>query len=132
MSNLIGPILVIIVLLPLLALKPTIKSLTDKRFIFFIFFSPICLMLFFAIIYMCLYTVNPQSFEGVYTTNCISQLIDFLYFSISAFLTAGLSTIRPLTTSAKLLVSLQLLYAFGIIGIMLSSSVFFSRENSNN
>lgn len=67
----------------------------------------------FAIDYYCLFRINPTAFSGILPDlNMGAEAINFFYYSISVFTTAGFGDIKPNSTSGQIFVSMELLIAF--------------------
>lgn len=80
-------------------------------------------ILYYAVIYNRVYILNPKSFTGEIDGNLVNELITFIYFSITTFATAGMGDMAPVTNTAKILVSLQVLF---FVFIFTMGIVFFS------
>lgn len=71
----------------------------------------------YAVLYMVLVRINPESFWGL---NSESNIIDYLYFSIVTFTTTGIGDIYPLTTVGRFFVSTELVF-----GVMFMIAIIF-------
>lgn len=78
----------------------------------------------FALDYTCIYHANTESFAGFQESNSYtSSLFDFFYFSVITFSTVGYGDMAPISSSAKLLVIMEILMSFLIL--------FFALANIN-
>lgn len=78
----------------------------------------------FALDYTCIYHANQETFTGFEESNSyISNLFDFSYFSVITFSTVGYGDMAPISSSAKLLVIMEILLSFLIL--------FFALTNIN-
>jgi hypothetical protein len=78
-------------------------------------------ILYYAAIYSLINRLDPRSFSPEIDGSITDELLTFVYFSISTFATAG-GDIGPVTSTAKMLVSLQILF---FIFIFTMGLVFF-------
>lgn len=81
------------------------------------------LLLYYAAVYNWVYRMNPKSFTGEIDGNPLNEIVTFIYFSITTFSTAGMGDMAPITKTAKILVSLQVLF---FIYIFTMGIVFFA------
>ncbi len=81
------------------------------------------LILYYAAVYNWVYRKNPKSFTGDIDGNPLNEIVTFIYFSITTFATAGMGDMAPITKTAKILVSLQVLF---FIYIFTMGIVFFA------
>lgn len=81
------------------------------------------LILYYAAVYNWVYRMNPKSFSGDIDGNALNEIVTFIYFSITTFATAGMGDIAPITKTAKILVSLQVLF---FVFIFTMGIVFFA------
>ena len=81
------------------------------------------LILYYAAVYNWVYRMNPKSFTGDIDGNPLNEIVTFIYFSITTFATAGMGDMAPITKTAKILVSLQVLF---FVFIFTMGIVFFS------
>jgi uncharacterized membrane protein len=96
----------------------TIKETAHKEFHYqefmsFVVVSIILVIVSFAIDYYCLFRIDPDSFAGnIPKENIVTEFIGFIYFSTSVFTTAGFGDIKPNSTNAQVIVSMELMIAF--------------------
>lgn len=96
----------------------TIKETAQREFDFheflgFVVVSILLVIFSFAIDYYCLFRIDAHSFAGVIAKqNILTEFINFIYYSISVFTTAGFGDIKPNSTSAQIFVSTELMIAF--------------------
>lgn len=81
------------------------------------------LILYYAAVYNWVYRMNPKSFTGDIDGNTLNEIVTFIYFSITTFATAGMGDMAPVTKTAKILVSLQVLF---FVFIFTMGIVFFA------
>lgn len=81
------------------------------------------LILYYAAVYNWVYRMNPKSFTGDIDGNPLNEIVTFIYFSITTFATAGMGDMAPITKTAKILVSLQVLF---FVFIFTMGIVFFA------
>lgn len=80
-------------------------------------------ILYYAAVYNWVYRMNPKSFTGNIDGNPLNEIVTFIYFSITTFATAGMGDMAPITKTAKILVSLQVLF---FVFIFTMGIVFFA------
>lgn len=79
----------------------------------FIALNTFLFILSYAIDYSCLYEIDGASFSGVKPDEpLVYKLAAFFYFSIATFSTAGFGDITPLSITARLLTSAEMLLAW--------------------
>lgn len=96
----------------------TIKETAHKEFNFhqfmsFIVVSILLVIVSFSIDFYCLFRIQPGSFAGlIQKSSIITEFVTFFYYSISVFTTAGFGDVKPNSTSAQIIVSMELMIAF--------------------
>lgn len=66
-----------------------------------------------------IYRMNEQSFLFDVSVNEINYLVQLAYFTIVTFATVGFGDIKPSSALAQIAVSLEILYAIGVIVLFL-------------
>lgn len=99
------------------------------EFLSFIIYNVLLIILSYAIDYYCLYRIDETAFRGTANAGTIvSQFITFSYFSIATFTTVGFGDIFPVSTSARIFVSTEVLLAF-FFNILIIANVVHLRES---
>ncbi|EHL06205.1 hypothetical protein HMPREF0322_03293 [Desulfitobacterium hafniense DP7] len=80
------------------------------------------MILYYAAVYNWIYRISPGSFEGDFGETPLEQLVSFIYFSIATFSTGGWGNFVPKSNTAKMLISMQLLF---FVFIFTMGLVFF-------
>lgn len=80
------------------------------------------MLLYYASVYNWIYRLYPGSLTGDFGETPLDQFVSFMYFSISTFSTGGWGGMSPNSNTAKILVSLQLLF---FVFIFTTGLVFF-------
>lgn len=89
----------------------------------------IMIIILFTDIYIIIYNTNKASFECITRIDEYSLFIDFFYFSTVTFTTLGYGDIVPITTIAKIVVSIEaLLFTIGISTVL----IFVVQKASRN
>lgn len=83
-------------------------------------FSAASGVIFFAVNYFYIYEISHTNFQGNIGTTPFDIFISFLYFSSATFATVGYGDIAPMSSLAKILTILEILYSFFIIVIAFS------------
>jgi hypothetical protein len=81
------------------------------------------LILYYAAVYNWLYRIDSKSFTDGIDGNLLNEIVTFIYFSITTFATAGMGDLAPITKTAKILVSFQVLF---FVFIFTMGLVFFA------
>jgi hypothetical protein len=110
-----------------------IKETAKKDFYFHEFLSFVVVTILLVIVsycidYYCLFRIDPDAFTGLNTSNIGTELIDFFYYSISVFTTAGFGDVRPHLTTAQILVSTELMIAY-FFTILVLANILLLRES---
>lgn len=105
------------------------QVLDTKDIMSFIGINTILIVISYAVDYICLFEINKHSFSGVETWGHLGpHFVTFLYFSIVTFSTAGVGDIAPITLSARLLTSAELMLAW-FLTILVIANFSFIRES---
>lgn len=96
------------------------NSMFTGKAIFNIVVAALSGVIFFAINYFYIYQISNTNFIGSIGENPIEIFISFLYFSFATFATVGFGDIVPISTFAKILCILEIIYSFFIIVIFFS------------
>lgn len=111
-------------------IKQTANQILDTNDIMsFIGVNTILIVVSYAADYICLFEINKHSFSGVQTWGHLGpHFVTFLYFSIVTFSTAGVGDIAPITLTARLLTSAELMLAW-FLTILVIANFSFIRES---
>ena len=111
-------------------IKQTAHQVLDTNDIMsFIGINTILIVVSYAVDYICLFEINTHSFSGIQTWGHLGpHFVTFLYFSIVTFSTAGVGDIAPITLTARLLTSAELMLAW-FLTILVIANFSFIRES---
>lgn len=111
-------------------IKQTAHQVLDTKDIMsFIGINTILIVVSYAVDYICLFEINKHSFSGVQTWGHLGpHFVTFFYFSIVTFSTAGVGDIAPITITARLLTSAELMLAW-FLTILVIANFSFIRES---
>lgn len=99
------------------------------EFLSFIIYNVLLIILSYTVDFYCLYRIDEAAFRGMTNGESIgSQFITFFYFSIATFTTVGFGDISPVSTSARIFVSTEILLAF-FFNILIIANVVHLRES---
>ena len=90
--------------------------------------SIIVTLIFFSILYLYIYKVDPSSFKGNVGDTYFSQFISFLYFSTITFSTIGYGDIYPVTILSRGAVIMEVIYQFVVIILVISQFTIFQNQ----
>ncbi len=108
-------------------------NIIDSETLLMIIYCILIAVIFYAVMYTSIYRINPKSFSGVNLGNnneLMKQFFSFLYFSIVTFSTVGYGDIYPVYLVSRLIVIIEITFAFIIVVISISS--FTSLKKSFN
>ena len=111
-------------------IKQTAHQVLDTNDIMsFIGINTILIVVSYGVDYICLFEINKHSFSGIETWGHLGpHFVTFLYFSIVTFSTAGVGDIAPVTLTARLLTSAELMLAW-FLTILVIANFSFIRES---
>ena len=99
------------------------------EFLSFIIYNILLIIVSYAVDFYCLYRIDEAAFRGITELKTIAgQLITFIYFSVATFTTVGFGDIFPVSTSARIFVSTEVLLAF-FFNILIIANVVHLRES---
>ncbi len=99
------------------------------EFFSFIIYNVLLIILSYAADFYCLYRIDGLAFHGMGEEKTIAgEFIAFIYFSIATFTTVGFGDIFPVSTSARIFVSTEVLLSF-FFNILIISNVIHLRES---
>jgi hypothetical protein len=105
------------------------KDFYYHEFLSFVASSVILIIISYAADYYCLFRISEVAFSGVpLRESIIREFINFFYYSISVFTTAGFGDIKPNSTTAQILVSTELMIAF-FFTILFIANISHIRES---
>ncbi len=78
------------------------------------------IIIIYGYLYSSLIHHDPLTIAGTTSDDPIALTIDMLYFSIATFTTVGFGDITPITTTARFVVSTQIIIAFFIMVLFIS------------
>lgn len=108
------------------------KDFYYNEFLTFIVSSVLLIIVSYAADFYCLFRINEIAFSGVpLRENIINEFINFFYYSISVFTTAGFGDIKPNSSTAQILVSAELMIAF-FFTILFIANISHIRESYKN
>lgn len=90
--------------------------------------SIIVALIFFSILYLYIYKIDPNSFKGSIGDTYLSQFISFLYFSVITFSTTGYGDIYPVSIVSRGVVILEIIYQFIVIILVISQFTIFQNQ----
>ncbi|HRH40405.1 MAG TPA: potassium channel family protein [Pyrinomonadaceae bacterium] len=108
------------------------KTLSPNSFLKKIGLLIIFVLTNFAINFLWIYKINPNSFNGITAGNYSEQFVDFFYFSITTFVTVGYGDIVPRIIAAKILVIFEISMNIIILVFVFANYGNVSREMENN
>lgn len=97
------------------------NQISTIRAVFNICISAVSGVVFFAVNYFFIYYLSSKNFSGTLGENPIEVFVSFMYFSSATFATVGFGDISPLSSLARILTTLEIIYSFFIIVIAFSS-----------
>ena len=108
------------------------KEFYYQEFLSFISSSVLLIIISYAADFYCLFRINDTAFSGIASNkNILPEFINFFYYSISVFTTAGFGDIKPNSTSSQVLVSAELMIAF-FFTILFIANISHIRESYKN
>lgn len=100
-----------------------------SEFLSFIATSILLVVVSYAVDFYCLFRIDETAFSGVpLWAKILTEFINFFYYSISVFTTAGFGDIKPNSTTAQILVSTELMIAF-FFTILFIANISHIRES---
>jgi hypothetical protein len=100
------------------------KNVAYFRFLIFMTFHILTIVISFGVDFFCLYTANPDNFQGVSPTAGIPELLfEFIYLSMLAFNNLGFYDVTPVSMVSKVLVMTEILIYYFTIVLILSDFV---------
>jgi hypothetical protein len=94
--------------------------------------SVVVTLIFFSILYMYIYIIDPNSFNGNIGETYLTQFVSFLYFSFITFSTIGYGDICPVSLISRGVVILEVIYQFIIIVLVISQFTIFQKQFKEN
>lgn len=96
------------------------KNVAYYRFLIFMLFNVIAVVISFGVDFFCLYLVNPSNFTGLSASLTTPRLVfEFVYLSMLGFNNLGFYDVTPVGVPPKVLVAVEILvYYFAIILIL--------------
>lgn len=127
-SNIIGLTVILVILLSIVRqmirnMKAFVNDGSQPHAMHMISTYVINVIIVFAFLYFCIYTFNTASFSGISVANSqYTTYFDFIYFSFITFATIGYGDIYPVSQLAKLIVIVQIILFYIVIGIGFASA----------
>lgn len=104
--------------------EASLHNVTYNKFMMVILTNIFLIILSFAVDFTCLYQLENASFNGLMPPfSVLNSFFDFSYFSILTFTTTGFGDIVPVTKSAKVLVTMEVVVAFITTIIVISNFI---------
>lgn len=108
------------------------KEFYYHEFLSFISSSVLLIVISFSVDFYCLFRIDIDAFSGIVSArNIFPEFINFFYYSISVFTTAGFGDIKPNSTTSQVLVSAELMIAF-FFTILFIANISHIRESYKN